>query len=218
MRPLAILALALASGGCGSGADPVDPPPSVAAHAEPLVDPACLGLCERLAGCDRDEGRIPAAADCTRACAAGGAYAAMPAAALVCAERRSCAEVRQCAGPDVAATVAGAIAASPTEAPPDWPDDFPTVPGGAPRAVPAMGPVRVAVVAYRGRDAASTVRAYRDALAADGWALEDAAAGDGEAHRFTARRGESSVSVSIYRDGDDTMVQTMQLGIVESGR
>jgi hypothetical protein len=75
-----------------------------------------------------------------------------------------------------------------------------------------MGPVRVALLAYPERDAIATDRAYREALASAGWTVADAPAGDGLAHRFVATREAASVSVSIYRDGSDTIVQTMQLG------
>jgi len=51
---------------------------------------------------------------------------------------------------------------------------------------------------------------YRDALAAGGWTLTDAPSSP-EANRFSAAHGSTSVSVSIYREGNDTVVQTMQL-------
>jgi hypothetical protein len=75
-----------------------------------------------------------------------------------------------------------------------------------------MGPVRVALIAYPNGDVTTIERAYRDALADAGWAVEDGASADDEAHRFVAGHGGESVSVSIYRDGGDTIVQTMQLG------
>lgn len=102
-------------------------------------------------------------------------------------------------------------ASRPTAAPPEWPASFPAVPGGVPRPAPSMGPVRVALVAYPERTVVAIDRAYRDALAESGWTVTDAAAGDGSAHRFVAERAGASVSVSIYRDGSDAIVQTMQL-------
>lgn len=178
-----------------------------------MIDPACLGLCERIASCDRDEGRMPSAADCALGCEPGGVYASLDSVALACASRASCSAVRECAGPALAVTLLGSIAsASPTREPPDWPPGFPTVPGGVPRAAPSMGPVRVALIAYPSRDVATTDRAYRDALTSAGWTTQDAPQPDGEANRFVAARIGQSVSVSVYRDGADTIVQTMQLG------
>lgn len=209
--------MALSGGCCSLGAGAPEPPSrEVPASTAPLVDPACLGLCERIAGCDRDEGRPPSAPDCAASCAPGGVYATLDRTELACAGQPSCSAVRQCAGPGLAMALLGSIArAAPTAAPPDWPAGFPLVPGGVPRAAPAMGPVRVALVAYPQRDVDTTVRAYRDALTAEHWTLADAPAGDGEAHRFTATAPDGNgVSVSIYRDGGDTIVQTMQLGWV----
>lgn len=202
-------------GGCciapsGEAASASAPPSTVA--PEGVLDPACLGLCERIAGCDRDEGRMPSTPDCAVSCAEGGVYAGLSRTSYACAGQPSCSTVRQCAGPALAMTLLGSIAsASPTTAPPDWPEGFPTVAGGVPRAAPAMGPVHVALIAYPGRDVIAIDRAYRDALAAGGWTVTDAPAGGGEANRFVAEHDGSSVSVSLYRDGIDAIVQTMQL-------
>lgn len=203
----------LASGCCLGGATEPAPVASTVVASEPALDPACLGLCERLAGCDRDEGRTPSAPDCSAGCSVGGAYAALDRTMLACAEQPSCDAARQCAAPGLAMALLGAIASgAPTAPPPDWPAGFPAVPGGVARPAPTMGPVRVALVAYPSRDVPSVVGAYRDALTGAGWALADAPAGDGEAIRFVASHASESVSVSIYRDGTDAVVQTMQLG------
>ncbi len=212
-RPRYAIAIALFGGGCclAPMGEPVPVPTVVAAPTSASVEPACLGLCERIAGCDRDEGRVPGAPDCPLSCAAGGVYASLDRDGLACAGQPSCQAVRQCAAPELAMALLGSMAtATPTSTPPDWPEGFPAVPGGAPRAAPTMGPVRVALIAYPSRDVNTTDRAYRDALAAAGWTVEDAPA-DAEAHRFVAAHESESVSVSIYRDGSDTIVQTMQL-------
>ena len=213
MRRRGALCLIVLSGGCCFAGAAAPTPAPTTTTAAPAFDPACIGLCERLAGCDRDEGRAPSAADCSAGCSAGGVYSALDATMFSCAGQPSCDAVRQCAAPGLAATLLGSFAsASPTTAPADWPAGFPTVPGGVARAAPAMGPVRVALIAYPGRDVGTTLQAYRDALTAAGWALADVPAADGEAIRFTASRGSDSVSVSVYREGGDAIVQTMQLG------
>ena len=122
--------------------------------------------------------------------------------------------VRQCASPALAVallTSLGALTSPTDEMPPNWPTSFPRVPGGTPRSAPPMGPVRVGLLAYPGREPASLRDAYRDALTAAGWTLDDSRAGGDEAIRFTAAREGASVSVSVYRDGTGTIVQTMQL-------
>lgn len=211
----AIVTLGVALGGCcafggapaAPEAPPTPPPPSDA------LDPACLGLCERIAACDRDEGHSPAQIDCTRGCGEGGVYAALDATALACADRATCAEVRECAGPGLAVALLGsfATATAPSGASSDWPEGLPMLEGGTPRPAPQLGPVRVSLLAYPGRDVEATDRDYRAALVAAGWSIEDAAQTGETAHRFVATHASSSVSVSVYRDGADAVIQTMLL-------
>ncbi len=200
--------IVLVTGCCLSGASAPEPPPSSTA----AEDPGCLDLCHRLHDCDVAEGHGDRAADCEAGCEPGGLYASVGETAYHCALEPTCAAARECAGPSLAITLLGSLTqAATTSAPPDWPEGFPTVPGGASRSVPSMGPVRVALLGYAGRDLAEIDRAYRDALTASGWAITDAPSSP-EANRFSAAHGTSSVSVSIYREGNDTVVQTMQLG------
>jgi hypothetical protein len=216
VRPFVVVCALWASGCCLASAagEPSAPIPAPTT----TIDPGCRDLCERIAECDTAEGRTPVAPDCAMECTTG-VYASLGATELHCALEPSCAALRQCAGPALALTLLGSIATgAPTTAPPEWPTDLPTVPGGVPRAAPAMGPVRVALLAYPRRDVATIERSYRDALAEAGWSVEDAAAGGGEAHRFVAGHDGESVSMSIYRDGADTIVQTMQLGGAETER
>lgn len=95
-------------------------------------------------------------------------------------------------------------------APAGWPDGFPVVPGGTPMPVPAAGPVRVAVLSYAASSPDALDASYHGALAAAGWSATATEAGP-EAHRFTATRGGTSVSVSIYGEAGQTFVQTMQM-------
>jgi hypothetical protein len=214
---LRILGSALVVVGCCTGHDATagatPEPVASAVSPTPPLDPACLGLCERIATCDRDEGRMPSAPDCAAGCGATGVYGALDATALACADAPTCDAVRACAGPALAATLVGSIAAAaPTTAPESWPAGLPTLPGGAAREAPSMGPVRVALIGYGPRRVADVDHDYRDVLGAAGWTVTDAPADDGEAHRFVAARDGESVSVSIYAENGDTIIQTMQIG------
>lgn len=95
-------------------------------------------------------------------------------------------------------------------APAGWPDGFPVVAGGTPMPVPPAGPVRVAVLAYPGTTADALDATYHAELAAAGWTATASEAGP-EAHRFTATRGATTVSVSVYAEGGQTFIQTMQM-------
>ncbi len=216
MKSLGAIAtlLVVLQGCCSCGSEA--PAPASALAPSPDDDapaPACLGLCERIAACDRDEAREPAQIDCVHGCEAGGVYAALDAAALACADRRTCAEVRECAGPGLAVALLGSFAAAsaPLGAPAGWPEGLPMLAGGLARPAPQLGPVRVALVAYAGRDVEATDRDYRATLTEAGWVLADAAQPGETAHRFVATHESSSVSVSIYRDGADAVIQTMML-------
>lgn len=213
--PLALAVLVAALPGCCSCGTGEGPPPTATAVPVPsdAIDPACLGLCERIAACDRDDGREPAQRDCTRGCGETGVYASLDPSALACAERPTCAEVRECAGPGLAVALLGsfATAVAPSGAPDGWPEGLPRLEGGLPRAAPRLGPVRVGLLAYAGRDVDATDRDYRAMLVAAGWALEEAAQTGDTAHRFVATHEGSSVSVSIYREGGDAVIQTMTL-------
>ena len=75
-----------------------------------------------------------------------------------------------------------------------------------------MGPVHVAILAYDGRAPAEIGAAYRSALTSAGWTIPDAeSAREPDADRFVAVREAHSVSVSVYREGAQTYVQTMEL-------
>lgn len=113
------------------------------------------------------------------------------------------------APPNVASTPA------PTVPPGTWPTGFPAVEGGRAAEAPPMGPVRVGLLAYEGQAPEVLESAYRAALAAAGWSIEDGAS-TSEARRFVAAQGTESVTVSIYRDGAATLVQTMQLAAPEA--
>lgn len=108
-----------------------------------------------------------------------------------------------------------ASAPSPAAPPTTWPAGFPTVEGGRAETPPPMGPVRVGLLAYEGRAPDALASAYRALLEAGGWSIEEGASTD-DARRFVAAHGEESVTVSIYRDGAATLVQTMQLATPEA--
>jgi hypothetical protein len=224
MRALAACVIALAGGvvaGCcmmgGNAPAPYAPP------ATPPVAPSsftadCLGLCQRTGAC-MDARGAPRGADeldCAASCTPGGAYANMPPESLSCVSSPTCEAFDACNGAALAAMLARALGGGPSTPPPSgaapegWPAGFPVVPGGAPMQVPPAGPVRVAVLAYTGTTPDALDASYHAALAAGGWTAPPSESGP-EAHRFTATSGATSVSVSIYGEGGQTMIQTMQM-------
>ncbi len=198
-----IVALGLSAcctGGAGTGA-----PPIAVAGA-----PECLAFCERIVACHYQYGAIPRPVDrdCDAACAHDGIYGLAPA-SWACGERADCTEVWACAAANTALFPSGPPAMG---LPDDWPVDFPAVPGGSRVPSPPMGPIHVAVLAYEDREPSELATAYQTALEAAGWAVPAGAREqEAEAVRFVAVRAANSVSVSIYRDGTSTYVQTMQL-------
>jgi hypothetical protein len=82
------------------------------------------------------------------------------------------------------------------------------VPGGTPMVAPPAGPVRVGLIAYPGTTAADLDARYHAELATAGWTATASEPGP-EARRFTATR-EVTVSVSIYEEGGQALIQTMQ--------
>lgn len=98
----------------------------------------------------------------------------------------------------------------PGAAPDGWPEGFPVIAGGTAMPVPPAGPVRVAVLAYSGTTVDALDASYHTELAAAGWTATASDSGP-EAHRFTATRGPTTVSVSVYGEGAQVVIQTMQM-------
>jgi hypothetical protein len=219
---------ALGIAGCCSGSAAVTPPGPPVAPVVPLPPPpprdpaapapaACVAFCQRLLACHLELGTSAheGETDCTSACAPAGAYGGMRPESWACSERPECSDVWACSASDMAGQLVGSLAPPPSTGslPEDWPEGFPSVPGGSAMRSPPMGPVHVAILAYSGRAPAELAEAYRAALVAAGWTIpEGGREHDEGADRFIATHGTTSVSVSVYREGAQTYVQTMQVG------
>jgi hypothetical protein len=215
-------------------APPVVPPPGVPppvvvppAGTIPTTDSSmamCLQLCERAGHCLDTRGvpRTPETADCNQACTMGHTYGSLPPQAFACLNTPTCVIFESCVEAAMGAALAGMPAGMPPPgmpptgtapaapgAPPGWPDGFPVVPGGTPMAAPPAGPVRVAILAYPDMAGADLDARYHAELAAAGWTAPPAEAGP-EARRFSATRGTTTVSISIYEEGGQAFIQTMQ--------
>lgn len=231
---IALAALSLPIAGCCFGGPtlgapppppPVPYPPTPPIGTPPIGAPTgpltldCMGLCQRTGAC-MDASGTPRGADeanCTASCAPGGAYANMPPDSYRCVAMPTCDQFDQCTGQAIAAMLAqilGGGAPPPPPAvvgaPPGWPAGFPIVPGGTPVPAPAAGPVTVALLAYPGTTPDALEAQYRAELATSGWSATPAMVSPGQAHRFQASRPGSSISISIYTDGAQTFIQTMQ--------
>lgn len=77
---------------------------------------------------------------------------------------------------------------------------------------PPAGPVRVALLSYAGSSPDDLDARYHQALAAAGWTATPSEASPRGAHRFqaTSPAGGTPISISIYADGAQTLIQTMQ--------
>lgn len=207
---------------------PVAPPTPVIPTNPTAADSmaACLQLCEHAGRCMDLEGspRSPETADCATACSVGHSYASLPPQAYACLSQASCVPFSSCLNAALAAAAAGMVmppggmppGGMPPGMPPPpaagapegWPVGFPVVPGGTPMAAPPAGPVRVGIIAYAGMTAADLDARYHAELATAGWTATPSEAGP-EAHRFSATR-EATVSVSIYEEAGQAVIQTMQ--------
>lgn len=205
---------------------PVTPtPPVIPTNPTPADSmAACLALCEHAGHCMDVEGapRTPETADCQQACTVGHSYAMLPPQAYACLNQPTCMIFESCLNAALAAAAAGMVGVPPSGmptgvptpppttsgAPDGWPVGFPVVAGGTPRVAPPAGPVRVGIIAYAGTTAADLDARYHTELAAAGWTATPSEAGP-EARRFTATR-EATVSVSIYEEAGQAVIQTMQ--------
>ncbi len=100
------------------------------------------------------------------------------------------------------------LARMPTTDP--WPEGFPVLPGGTPRSAPANQPVRVAVLVYDGTMPKEIETDLRKALDAAGWTSQPSKAGP-EAIRFSTKKGDLGVSVSIRDHEGSAVLQVMVL-------
>lgn len=221
MRVWASIAVLGASACCSgsSGAGPVATSTGSTATPEPPAaapPPDCVAFCDRLLACHLELGTVPRESDrdCAGACAPEGVYGRLAPEAWACREREECSDVWACSTGDMAAALFGSLggAEGATGLPADWPEGFPSVPGGSPMPSPPMGPVHVGILMYPARAPSELAAAYRAALEEAGWTIPEGATGhEEEAERLIAVRDGNSVSVSIYREGAQTYVQTMQL-------
>ena len=172
----------------------------------------CAELCARILACHAELSAEPRASerDCTAACLPDGVYGRLPPRAWACSDRAECSEVWACTAVDMMTTPA--ISSVPG-APEDWPPNFPMVPGGYAVRTAAMGPVHGATLAYLGRAPSDLAAEYRAALEGGGWVIpEGGREHDETSELFIALRENQRVSVSIYREGEESRVQTTDFG------